>query len=75
MFPIFSNLSSDHALRNARVQEFIHNKNLTFDLVINHDVFHDSFLMFSHQFKAPVVSICNYENFLQYKNVNFSENL
>lgn len=72
MFPVFSNLSSDYALRNDKVQEFIHNKNLTFDLVINHEVYHDSFLMFSHQYKAPLVTICKYEHVFLRKIVGFS---
>lgn len=51
--------SSKHGLNSSNVQKFIHTKNLHFDLVINEDFFHESWLMFAHKFNAPIVTIGN----------------
>lgn len=56
--PFFTSISADYALNHTNVQKLIHDENLHFDLIINHEIFHDSFLMFSHRFQAPVVTIC-----------------
>lgn len=50
--------SSEHGLNSTNVQKFINNKNLHFDLVINEDMFHESWLMFAHKFNTPIVTIC-----------------
>lgn len=50
--------SSEHGLNTTNVQKFIHSKNVHFDLVINEDMFHESWLMFAHKFNAPIVTIC-----------------
>lgn len=47
-----------YAFENQNVQKFIHSTGLHFDLVINEEFFGDSFLMFGHKFKAPIVTIC-----------------
>lgn len=58
IFPKFSKISSEYGLSDRKVKEFIHRTDLHFDLVINEEFFHDSWLMFSHKFKAPIVTIC-----------------
>lgn len=62
MYPYFGNISTSHTIRNKKVQELIHRKDLHFDLVINEDLYHDAFLAFGHKFNAPVVTICTYPN-------------
>lgn len=59
IFPVLGKISSDHALSDANVQKLINRNDLHFDLIINEEIFHDSFLMFGHKFKAPIVTICN----------------
>lgn len=59
VFPVLGRESSDHALGDANVQKLINRNDLHFDLIINEEIFHDSFLMFGHKFKAPIVTICN----------------
>lgn len=51
---------TEHGLKHPDVQKLIHSENLHFDLIINEEFFHESFLMFAHKFNAPVVSICTY---------------
>lgn len=60
MMPYFSYLSADHAMSSKAVQDFTRQKDLHFDLIIHFEVFHNSFLIFGHLFKAPVVSICKF---------------
>lgn len=50
--------STKHAFENQYMQQFIHSENQQFDLIIIEEIMHDSFLMFGHKFKAPIVSIC-----------------
>lgn len=50
--------TTKYALENQYVQHFIHSANHHFDLIIIEDLWHDTFLMLGHQFKAPIVSIC-----------------
>lgn len=52
--------SSEHGLNSSNVQKIINSKNLHFDLVINEDMFHESWLMFAYKFNAPIVTICMY---------------
>lgn len=58
IFPLMGSYSSDHVLSDPNVQKFIHRNDLQFDLIINEEVFHDSFLMFAHKYKAPIITIC-----------------
>lgn len=53
----FCQISADYALSTENVQSFMNRKNLTFDVVINEEFFHDSFLMFAHKFNAPIITI------------------
>lgn len=57
-YDILCTPSSEHGLNSSNVQEIIHSKKLQFDLVINEDMFHESWLMFAHKFHAPIVTIC-----------------
>lgn len=51
---------NEHALKNSKVQKLIHSTDLHFDLIINEDFFAENLLMFSHKFKAPIITICKY---------------
>lgn len=53
--------SSEYGLKTSNVQRIIHSKDLHFDLVINADFFHESWLMFAHKFNAPIVTICKFD--------------
>lgn len=51
-------LSTEHALNDPKVQNLINpNNNLHFDLIVIEQFFHDSWLLFAHRYKAPIVSI------------------
>lgn len=54
----FTNVMNAYALENPNVQKLIHSTDLHFDIVINEEFFAESFLMFAHKFKAPIVTIC-----------------
>ncbi|XP_018789095.1 PREDICTED: UDP-glucuronosyltransferase 2B13-like [Bactrocera latifrons] len=49
--------SSEYALNQSKVKFLIASKDLHFDLVILEQFFHESFLMFAHKFKCPVVTL------------------
>lgn len=49
-----------YAFENPYVQTFIHSTGLHFDLMINEEFFGDSFLMFAHKFKTPIMTICKF---------------
>ncbi|XP_054744472.1 UDP-glycosyltransferase UGT5-like [Anastrepha obliqua] len=50
-------LTSEHALAQPKVKALIASRHLTFDLVVLEQFFHESFLMFAHKFKCPVVTL------------------
>ncbi|KAG4072142.1 hypothetical protein HA402_015641, partial [Bradysia odoriphaga] len=52
--------SSEHGLNNSNVQKIIHSQDLHFDLVINEEMFHESWLMFAYKFNTPIVTISTY---------------
>lgn len=56
----FPNVMNAYAFENPNVQKLIHSTDLHFDVIINEEFFADSFLMFAHKFKAPIVTICEY---------------
>lgn len=58
---------NNYVYQNANVQKLIHSTNLQFDVVINEDFYGESFLMFAHKFKAPIVTICEY----RFENMNY----
>lgn len=58
LIPSFMKMAADYALNSTSVKEFINRNDLQFDLVINEEIFHESWLMFGHKFKAPIVTIC-----------------
>lgn len=49
--------TSEYALKNQMVQDFIASDDLRFDLVISEQYFQESWLMFAHKFNAPIVTI------------------
>lgn len=59
-YELVSTPSSEHGLKDPKVQALIHSTNLAFDLVINEDFYHDSWLMFGYKFKVPTITICEY---------------
>lgn len=60
IFELVGTPSSDYNLRNPKVQQLINSTDLSFDLVINEDFCHDSWLMFGYKFNAPTVTICKH---------------
>lgn len=50
-------LSTEHAFKDQNVQTFLKRSDLQFDVVILEQFFHDSWLLFAHKFKAPIVTI------------------
>lgn len=55
---VFPSIWNAYAFENANVQKFIKSTGLHFDVIVNEEFFGDSFLMFAHKHKAPVVTIC-----------------
>lgn len=53
--------SGDHGLSTPNVQKIINSEDLHFDLVINEEFYHESWLMFGYKFNAPIITICNYD--------------
>jgi glucuronosyltransferase len=51
---------SEWGFKNPKVQQFINRDDLRFDLVLAEFIFQDSWLMFAHKFKAPIVGISKY---------------
>lgn len=50
--------TTEFALKHPDVQQFLRNSKKKYDLILVEQWYQDAFLMLSHQFKAPVVSIC-----------------
>lgn len=59
-YDLFVKNSSEYGLKSASVQKIIHSTDLHFDLVINADFYHESWLMFAYKFNAPIVTICEF---------------
>lgn len=58
--PTFLTANNKYNIENANVQEFIKRTDLHFDVIVSEEFYADSFLMFAHKHKAPVVSICKF---------------
>lgn len=58
MLPMLGKLTADHCLNSTNVQKFLHDESLSFDLVINEEFYMESFSMFAHRFKVPLITIC-----------------
>lgn len=54
----FMSWFAEFALNNSKVQEILHDYRSSYDIVINEELMLDSFLMLSHKFHAPIVTIC-----------------
>ncbi|ETN60500.1 glucosyl/glucuronosyl transferase [Anopheles darlingi] len=52
--------TSRHGLESDPVRQFIARRDLTFDLIIAEQFFQESWLMFAHQYDAPIVTISTY---------------
>lgn len=52
--------STQHALNSKNVKNFIKNNRDDFDLILSEQFFQESFLMFAHKYKAPIVTISTY---------------
>lgn len=53
----FTNIWNLHNIESHASQKLI-NSTQHFDVMINEEFFGDSFLMFAHKFKVPIVTIC-----------------
>lgn len=53
-------LACELSLQEPSVQELIHSKEESFDLIIIEAFFTDCFLGFAHKFKAPVIQVCSF---------------
>jgi glucuronosyltransferase len=49
--------TTEHAMKNEKVQEFIHRNNDKFDLIIAEQFYQEAFLMLAHKYSAPIVTI------------------
>lgn len=61
--------TSRHAFERTNVKEFINRWDLKFDLVVVELFTHESWLMFGHKFKAPIVGLSKYIYTQQIANV------
>lgn len=50
-------LTTEYALQDRNVQALLNRTDLKFDVVILEQFFHDSWMMFAHKFKAPLITI------------------
>jgi glucuronosyltransferase len=50
-------INSEHVLKNAKIQEFIKDDKIKFDLVIVDQSYHESMYLFAHKFNCPLVTI------------------
>lgn len=55
---MFPKLMNEYSWESANVQRFIKSTEHRFDVIVAEDFYADSFLMFAHKFKAPIVTIC-----------------
>lgn len=61
----------EDSLKSKNVQEFIKREDLHFDLIVTEQEMQESFLMFGHKFKAPIVSMAtlgSYSDVMDYAN-------
>ncbi|PNF23016.1 hypothetical protein B7P43_G09834, partial [Cryptotermes secundus] len=66
MFDVFFNLDlvlCDLQLQEESVQELVHSKDLSFDLIIVEAFNNECFLGFVHKFQAPLIHICTFAGF------------
>lgn len=53
-------VTADHCLNSTGVQKLIHRNDTSFDLVINQEFFMESLSMFAYKYKAPLITISEY---------------
>lgn len=58
MLAMFPKLMNGYAWENINVQNFVKSTEYHFDVIVAEDFYSDSFLMFAHKHKAPIVTIC-----------------
>ncbi|XP_031622937.1 UDP-glucuronosyltransferase 1-9-like [Contarinia nasturtii] len=51
---MYGTLTAQHALSTSNVQRLLHDESLSFDLVINEELFTESFSLFAYKFKVPL---------------------
>jgi glucuronosyltransferase len=49
--------TTEHALQNKRVQDFIQRTNDSFDVIVAEQFYQEAFLMLAHKYKAPFVTV------------------
>lgn len=52
--------TSKHGLESANVQKFISENNAEFDVILAEQFFQESWLMFAHKYKAPIITLNTY---------------
>lgn len=60
MLAWFPKVMNQHSWENHNVQNFVKSTGLHFDVIVTEDFFSESYLMFAHKHKAPVVAICRF---------------
>lgn len=63
-------LNSEHGLRDGNVQRFIESENDHYDLVISEQMNQETWLLFAHKFKAPIITVSTmgYASYMDYAN-------
>lgn len=55
--PGIRKFTAEYAFESPNVQQFLQRNDLHFDLVINEEFFQESFSMFAHKYKTPLITI------------------
>lgn len=63
-------MNSEHGLKDKNVQAFIESDNDHYDLVISEQMNQETWLLFAHKFKAPIVTVSTmgYASYMDYAN-------
>lgn len=60
MLTMIGAVGGEYALNDPKVRKLAHSNDLTFDLVVSEQFFHEAWLMFAYKFNAPIVTISTY---------------
>lgn len=62
--------STEHALKQKKIQDLIRRKGDHFDLVLVEQFYQEAFLLLAHKYQAPIVTVCTF-GFAQYMSPMF----